>query len=350
MSAKDAPPRLFYEALVPERVPYWVFWPLCGLLIFVFGEAMLRVLGGRDFLVTQLVFCIGLAGAPTVMTYVSRSFWPTLHTTPDGSSEGLAVLLWVDPGGQSLLDEPRRSDFESWCVETHRRVFSLATARARIVVAATAVAGMATVALAGLPFQNGLVNIGSAALFIVLLAMSGHAASVIIGLLVTLTELARRQVRVPFFRLPHPAFSALLHYYSTVAVLVSGAYVVLAIGIWEGPYGFSLPMMLWLTVLAAFPLMTSTWSVVEVHKLLQRTKQIHLDAASAMVRRALAAAQTTGGASDLEALHQAMTVQSMVQDLREWPVPLSATLTFAAALGTAALQGGALAMATLFRL
>jgi hypothetical protein len=271
-----------------------------------------------------------------------------LNEMPDGSSESLASLLWAHrPLDHSLreLDPAERKEFESWCASTHRRVFSLATRRTKILVGITAVAGVATALFYGLPFQNAFVNIGSVTLFVLLLALSGHAASVIIGL-VTLTELAQRPVRAPFFRFPHPAFTALLHYYSTVAVLVSGAYVLLAFGISVGPYGFTPPMLAWLTVLALFPLVTSTWSVIQVHELLQRAKQLDLAQANSVVAKALAEAQMGDGASPVEVLSQAMVVQSMVQSLRDWPVPLSAILTFAAALSTTAIQAGVVALAS----
>jgi hypothetical protein len=324
-----------YERLVPRvpLLPYWVLLPAIGLLVFVAGEATVSAFGDRDFRVTQAVFAIGLGLGPALLIFLSHAFGSTLGG--DGT-DSLASVLWPQVDGHDA--EGAHKAFGDWLAMWQRHIFGLQTRTAWAAVFGVELAGLATLLGSGLPFQSPLLNVACFVLYAALLWLCGQAAFTFVQLLRLLTDMGSREVYVPFSRIPHPAVSALQRYYSGVAFLTVLGYVLLVGAVWEGPYGLSLAMIAWLSILAAFPIAATTWSFLQIHALLDRAKQHHLDDANELVVAAMRAAQTTGTASDLEAVHKALEVQDRVQRLSEWPFALSSTLAFAAALSAGTAQ------------
>lgn len=324
-----------YERLVPSisLLPYWVLLPAMGLVVFLGGEVTVSAFGDRDFRITQAIFAIGLGIGPALLIFLSHTFDSTL--AGEGTNS-LASVLWrfEDEGDQGL----GQKEFADWLAMWQRHIFGLQTRRARVSVLFVEVAGLGTLLWSGLPFESPLLNAGCLVLFAALLWLCGHAAFTFAQLLRLLSDIGCREVYVPFSRIPHPALSALQRYYSWLALLTVLGYVVLALAISEGPYGLSVAMISWLSVLAFFPIAGTTWSFVQIHALLRRAKQHHLDEANALVVASLRTAKKTGRASDLEAVQKALAVQDDIRRLSEWPFALSSTLAFAAALSAVAAQ------------
>jgi len=312
-------------------LPYWILLPALGLGVFIFGEAALTALDDRDFRTTQAIFAIGIGVGPALLIFLSHWFDSTLRG--DGT-DSLASVLWHPCDGHA---QTHKEAFENWLSRWQRHTFGLKTRRARLIVCCVEAAGIATLAWSGLPFQSPIANAGCVVQYALLLWFSGQAAFTMVQLLRLLTALGSRQVHVPFSRLPHPAFSALSRYYSWLALLNVLGYGALAVALWQGPYGLSVPMLVWLTVLAVLPVTMTTWSFVQIHTLLRRAKQHHLDEANALVVTAMNTAGT-GRAADLEAVQNALAIQTHVQGLSEWPFGLSSTVAFAASLVPAVTQ------------
>jgi hypothetical protein len=335
-----------YERFVPRLplLPYWVLLPMIGVAVFAIGESALAALGDRDYPVTQAIFAIGLGVGPALLILLSHSFDSTLGGE---GTDSLACVLW--PAGDDRDAEDARRAFGDWLAMWQRHIFGLQTKKAWATVVGVEILGMSTLLASGLPFRSALANGGCIVLFAALLWLAGQAAFTFAQLLRFLTDIGSREVYVPFSRIPHPALSALLRYYSGLALLTVVGYGVLAIAVWEGPYGLSVPMLAWVSVLAAFPIAMTTWSFMQTHALLRRAKQHHLDEANALVMTTLGRAKGTGLSADLEAVQKALAVQDSVQRLSEWPFAPSAAVAFAAALAAGIAQG-AVAVAALSKL
>ena len=309
-----------------RRPAYWVALPLLSALIFVCGEAVVALLKDNDFRATQAVFALGLGLGPATLIYLAHTFESTLGG--DGT-DSLASVLWP-PGGEGHAGEA----FDTWRWRWQRYTFGLRTGKAKIMVLLITAAGVATLVYSGLPFHSPVLNVACLILFTALLLLCGRAAFTFLQLLRFLTDIGRRDVYAPFFRLPHPAISALLRYYSWLALMTVAGYVVLVVAVWTGPYGPSLLMLLWLSVLAAYPIAMVCWSVIQIHRLMQRAKQHHLDDASRLVAEALTGAQISGSLKRVGALREAMTVQERLQQVSDWPFSAASGTAFAASVAT----------------
>jgi hypothetical protein len=334
-----------YERFVPEvpLLPYWVLLPSVGLIVFLLGEATVAALGDHDFRATQAIFAMGLGIGPALLIFLSHTFDSTL--VGEGT-DSLGSVLW--PSGDERDSSQADQEFGDWLAVWQRHIFGLQTRRARMIVLFVEMAGLGTLVWSGLPFRSPILNAGCLVLFGALLWLCGQAAFTFAQLLRLLTDIGCREVYVPFSRIPHPAVSALQRYFSWLALLTVLGYIVLAVAVGEGPYGLSGPMIAWLSILAVFPIAATAWSFIQIHALLRRAKQHHLDEANTLVVATLRSALKTGHASDLEAVQKALAVQESIQRLSEWPFALSSTLAFAAALAAAAAQA-AIALAAYVR-
>jgi hypothetical protein len=314
-------------------LPYWVALPAIGMIVLVGGEATIAALGDRDFQLTQAIFALGLGVGPALLIFLSHAFSSTLGGE---GTDSLASVLW--PSGDAHDSDHARQAFGDWLSKRQGHIFGLQTPRAKAIVVGIEAGGIATLIWSGPPFHSPLLNVGCVVLFSALLWFCGQAAFTFAQLLRLLTDIGSREVYVPFSRLPHPALSGLQRYYSGLALLTVLGYIALVAAVWDGPYGLSVQMIGWLTVLAFFPVAMTTWSFLQIHALLRRAKQHHLDQANGLVIATLGSAQGSGQALDLEAVQKALAVQESIQRLPEWPVTLSSTLAFAAALATGTAQ------------
>jgi hypothetical protein len=326
-----------YESLVRGPFPYWVAFPALGLVILAGGETVVGWLGDRDFRVTQAIFAMGLGLGPALLIYLAHDFVSTLGGV---GTDSLSSVLW--PSGADGDATGHQEAFDRWLERWRRHIFGLKSRRAKSIVVLVEIAGLLTLFWSGLEYRTLFLNAACVVLFAMLLWLAGQAAFTFAQLLRLLSDIGSREVYVPFYRLPHPAISSLLRYYSWLALATVAGYVLLATAIWAGPYGLSPVMLIWLTVLAAYPVAMTTWSITNVHAMLRRAKQHHLDSVNQLVLKSLDVAERGGSVSDLEALRKAIALQESTRHLSEWPFSWSAGVALVASLGAAGAQAAAL--------
>ncbi len=246
----------------------------------------------------------------------------------------LAEVLWDD-----------QLEFRRWFDARTSRVFTLRSTPAKLLVIGFLTLTLITVFLSGLPFKAGGLNVIALSGFFTLMVIGAQAAYILLDLLITLNDVTHRDPHVPFFRLPHPALSRLFNMYARSSLLTSVAYALLVIAIWQGPYGFSLQMQAWLTVLAAYPLAMFFWSFFRVHILMQKAKQSHLELINAEVVRNFNMMTASKESDMVQRLEKVMEIQSKIQSVREWPIAVQGVFAFIVTFVTLAAQIVSLARA-----
>lgn len=309
----------FERIILVPRIPYWLCWLLVGSVGFVVGELFIRTYEEPSYLWSRILFSLAFALIPIFNVRLAHLFGPTLRS--------LALLIWKD-----------RTQAEHWIAQRQRRIFTLESWQAKVVSAAITGAGLTTVITMGLPFGSNVVDTLFLITFLILLWFCGQTLYISLDLLVTLTYLVTQPVRTPFFLRQHPAIADLQRFYSIEALGITCFYVGLVIAIWQGPYGLHPLMLLWLTLLALYPASLLCWSFLQIHQLLRSIKRSHFQVINAEVQLNQMQAMRTHHLEDLERLEKSLTIQNMIESMREWPVNLSAVATFVITLAAAIAQ------------
>jgi hypothetical protein len=103
----------------------------------------------------------------------------------------------------------------------------------------------------------------------------------------------------------HPVVHKLHNYYLTQTFFLVFYYVFLVIAIWQGPYGFNKPMLVWLACVAFYPFAVFPWSFFQIHILMRNIKQSHLEIINSKVQGELTKVlngQNLKGVGNLEKL------------------------------------------------
>ena len=271
------------DRLAPRGMPHWAFWIIVAIVSFVSGEVLLSLFGERRFLTTRLLFAIGYATYPTVVTWAHSAFASAM--------QGMSSVLWRE-----------NCEFISWLGATQQRVFTLRSSAAKAVVFAVTAAAIITTVIVGLPFRSALLNSLSLMMLTPFLMICSQISYLLADLLLTLRHVVRRDADVQFYQVPHPAITNLQGYFASLAVLVTIAYGLLVLAAWNGPYGLSPVMLVWLSVLAFFPFSMFTWSSYQIHILMHQVREKNLAIADTLVQTALLDAQSNPNAGSLEEL------------------------------------------------
>jgi hypothetical protein len=309
-----------YEKIIPfKKIPYWLMYLLLGGLFFVFSGLALTHYGENLFLAIRVFITFAIGVIPSLLIQFSKVFITRMKE--------LSALLWTD-----------KSEFETWLERKNAQIFTLKTKQSKITSYGILIAVILTILFLGLPLKNQTLGIIALIGFTPTVFILGQSAYVCAELFFTLAELAKRPVQVPFFKLPHPTINGLYSDYSLLAILLTVGYALLFWAAWDSPYGLSVAILVWLIILAIYPVAMFFWSIVQVHILMQRIKQSHLEIINQQIQYELQKITDSQEASAYDQLTKAIDIQNKVQNLPEWPISLSGTITFFITTATAVIQ------------
>ena len=308
-----------YERIIPSNIPYWISWPAIGVIAFVAGEVLVRIYHSGHYFLTQLLMSIGLCTVPIAYIKFSHYFQKTMRA--------IHHTFWES-----------EEIFNEWLINRSRRIFTFSSWQSIVITSLITIPGIITVLASGLPSRFRILNIFGLAFFTGILILCGQGLYMCLDLLSTLRETTLRPARVPFFRMANRVIAKLQTYYSFVAITVTVAYIGLVITIWRSPYGLSLAMQIWLTILAFYPLSLFLVSYFHLHILMQNIKYSHLDVINKEVQAALERMLYSTTLEDAQRLEKVMDIQLKVQAMKEWPIGSQGTIAFLFTFLTAAAQ------------
>ena len=310
-------------------------------------EVSLTLLREQGFQVTELILALSVGLVPGFLVFLRRRYDRWLIGT-DGTVLAAIHLPASDvPARQNELaatqlptsDVPAsQNELAAW----RRHAFYVKTGRAWAFALFVAALGMLSYLWLGPPYRTPFLDALSVAGMTVLLLVWGRGGFTLWQLLRFLREVEKCEFNPPFFRIPHPATDALLRYYSALALGVDTGYGLLAVALVCGPYPLRWPTIIILSILAAYPIVVTIWSVLQIHGLIRRAKQHHLDEANGLVKSAFDAARRPPiTVPKLKALQRAMATQEVIQAVPDWPFSARAALALGVAAMTVLTQAGA---------
>jgi hypothetical protein len=314
------PAKPTFEAIILfKRIPYWLYWPVVGIISFVLGELLIWAYAEKNLFYTLLILSISLGTLPLINMWFFNSFKRLMHE--------LSEFFWDN-----------NEEFEKWYKIKEKYIFTLNSLEAKFTIGFIFIIGLVTVILLGLPFKSEICNITGVNAFALLLIFCGNTLWISIGLLLTLEEIVKRPIKIPFFMIRHHVVSKLKNYYLTQTLFLVLYYIGLVIAVWQGPYGFNYAMLGWLTGVAFYPLVLFLWSFFKIHFLMNNIKQSYLEIINSEVQHALNNVLSNHNLKDTEHLEKIMSIQDKIHTLAEWPISFSSSLTFLMTLITAITQ------------
>lgn len=309
-----------YEKINPlKKVSYWIVYLSAGLLFFFLSELVLNYFGEDEFFAIRIYIAFVIGVIPPLLTEFSKGFITRAND--------LSKILWED-----------FSEFEKWRNDRYVHIFTLKSKQSKITCLGLVIAVVVTILVLGLPLKNTTLGIIALVGFTPTVFILAQSAYVCAELIFTLTELAKRKPNVPFFKLPHPSLTGLYSEYALLSVLLSIGYALLFWAAWDSPYGLSTIILIWLSILACYPVATFLWAITQVHVLMQKVKQSHLEIINHQIQVALQKINETQESAAYDQLTKAIEIQNKVQSLPEFPISISGTVTFFITSATAIIQ------------
>lgn len=292
-------------------ISYELYWLSLGIFIFILGEAMILYFHEPQFLVPQIFFCIILGTIPLLYKLYFLNFQTV--------TQNINVLFEID-----------NTVWEEWLFTEQKNIFTLRSRFSKIIIFLGPALVFYTLAYLQMPFKSiPLIVFSIIALFILTLFCS-ITLQFTIMLLLFLRKLTFLKTVARFYLFPHPELTKLNRYFSSLSIIVSIGYIALVFAVWFSPYGFNFQMLIWLSVLALYPLTLFVWSFFHIHLIQHNVKFSFISLINEQVNEILSYTLKNKDSENLERLDRFMTIQSKLHDLKEYPFELSGLLTFIA--------------------
>lgn len=303
----------FERIMIFSKMPYWIYWPFIGVLLFAMGEVLFLVFNETHYIVSRVIACFAFAVLPMINIWLFRSFKKVVFDL-----------------SQAVLAD--KDSTENWLKERELRIFTLRHPMAKFVTGLIAVAGLVTVIALGLAFKSQLVNVTSIGLFAILLWFCGQTLYISFDLLSTLRDLVTQPIEAPFYLIPNPAILNLQSYYSAASLMTIFLYVILFVAIWQGPYGLNISMLVWISLLAIYPITIFVLSFIQIRSLSKKIKYSYIQLINGEIQKILNHLLKNKSSDDVERLAKYMELQNIVAKIKDSPIRIGDALTFLLAL------------------
>lgn len=215
-----------WEKIVwPKKTPYWLFWLVAPSIVYAIAVVGFFLLDEKIYFAAGACLSFLVFMIPTYIIYTSHrikdAFLPLMH------------VLWRDP-----------RDFEIWFKKNYARIYLLDSRLAIFVMAGLSSAAYATVISLGLPFSSNLANAFLLVLGLPLVVCGSHAGYILFDLMWTIRQVTTRRAAIPFGTTLYVETSNLYGFFLHSGVAVTISYTALVFGVWQSPYGLSLPIVL----------------------------------------------------------------------------------------------------------
>ena len=309
------------KLIIIRKMPYWAYWPSFGFLIFLLSELFIFLFRGENYFWTRFLFCGGLGFVPTFCIALLRSF------------DNIFSPL------QGIFFDDAKDDFDKWCYRCKENIFTLKTSFSKIVVFGITISATCTFVCLGIPFKTLFLKISVIIVFAMIAFFCGVCLYISIALLLILRELSLKEnIKIMFLDFPNSAIKKLQSFYSMISVVVIIFYLGLALGIWLGPYGFNIPMIVWLSLLALYPLTMIIWSIIHIHIILSNVKDGFFKDIIIEIERTKESVFSNHRLHDIIKLEKLIPIHSYITKLKDWPFAIESSLTLLGSIGVAAMQ------------
>lgn len=232
---KSYPSNIFESLHFIKTIPYEVFWTLFACISFLTGELLILYFKEEHFLVVQIFFC-GMVGAlPILYKLYYTTFWSV--------TEQLKILFDI-----------KEMVWEQWLVGEADKIFSFKSKISKFILILSNILVFSTLSFIGVPFDSLPLIIFSLVGMFILTSFCSIILQFSIMLLLFLRKLTLFKTIAKFYLFPHPELTKLNRYFSSLSITISLGYIAIVFSVWFSPYGFNFQMLIWLSVLALYPI------------------------------------------------------------------------------------------------
>ena len=295
-----------FEYLIIKKIPYWIYWPVIGLIFYIFYELLIFYFKENRFFISQLVLILGPYSWPVAYIYFSKTFKPVISDS--------YKIFWQN-----------KEDAIKWYNCHAKRMFTLNTMRSKIIVSIIFVLLVITFLYSGFPYTNNKMKIISLFSFFLIAFIAANAVSTVCEMFITLQDLAKLKPKIPFFMFPHISLAKLQSYLFSMISFMTIAYFSLIIAFKYSPYGLSFLYMLWLTFLSIFPIGLFFWSLFKIHDLITIAKYDQMKLINDKIQIQLKGLLNDDEKS-IDNLKKSMDIQSKIISISEWPIDLKSII------------------------
>lgn len=141
--------KCLYEKIIPfRRVPFWIFWPMAGIVSIIGGWLLLFLFHETQHPWTLLIFGFFWGGLPTVIIWFFHSFYQKIRS--------LSHILWVS-----------QIAFDEWLDNSIRKIFFIRSFPSVLFIVLVVFLGNLTIFFLGYPFDNFVTNLLAVTVIIV---------------------------------------------------------------------------------------------------------------------------------------------------------------------------------------
>jgi len=301
-----------FEYLTIEKIPYWIYWPIIGLIFYIVSELLIFYFKEKRFFIGQLFVIIGVYSWPVAYIYFSRTF-NTLMAD-------LCMIFWRN-----------KEDALKWYNYHAKRMFTLKTLYSKILLSIFFILLIFTLLYSGLPFTNNKMKIISLFGFFLIAFIGANAIPIVFYNFIILQNLVRLEPKIPFFMFSHIGLTKLKRYiFSLITIVTIGYFALIPTGKYS-PYGFSFLYMLWLTFLAIFPIGLFFWSLFKIHEIVTIAKYNQIKLINNKIQIQLKGLLNDDEKS-INNLMKCMDIQQKIASISEWPIDLKSIIALIIAL------------------
>jgi hypothetical protein len=314
----NTPRSTYAKPIISKKIPYWLQWPLIGLITFITHQILVYYFNERDYFLTSAFLSIFICLLPIIYAVGPVAFF-----------DSVKPLI-------PIIDE--KLGFDRWLHTRIERIFTFKSTYSRILTITVVIAGAITVNITEPLYTSNATKIFDFSAFILLLFICGQGAYVALDLIVSIKEIVNMPLVMSFYAKQSSIIKHIQRYFYFLTIKVTLIYAMLAIAVWAGPYGLNRAMQAWLIVLSLYPIGMFLWFFFQIHVLMLNIKQSQIIMANKEVQK-LWGQVVRGDKFDVaDDLTKMMDIQDRVEKFKEWPIQLGSTITFLVTLAAAVTQ------------
>lgn len=194
-----------FEYLTINKIPYWIFWPIIGLIFYIVSELLIFYFKEERFFIFQLFAIIGTYSWPVVCIYFSRTF--------NAIMGDLCMIFWRN-----------KEDAVKWYNYHAKRMFTLKTLYSKILLSIVSILIILTPLYSGVPLTNNKMKIISLFYLFIMAFIAANAIPMLFYNFIVLKNLVKLDPKFPFFMFSHIGliklkrylFSVIKYYYNRI--------------------------------------------------------------------------------------------------------------------------------------
>ncbi|MBU4350328.1 hypothetical protein KJ830_01800 [bacterium] len=301
-----------FEYLTIEKIPYWIYWPIIGVITYIIFELLIFYFKEKRFSISLLFMTLGIYYWPAAYIYLSRTF-----NTIMGD---LCMIFWRN-----------KEDAVKWYNYHAKRMFTLKTMYSKILLLIFFGLLTSTLLYSGLPFTNNKMNIISLFGFFLITFIGANGIPIVFYNFIILQDIVKLESKIPFFMFQHSGLVKLKRYLFSVISITTIAYFSLIVAFRYSPYGLSFLYMSWVTFLAIFPFGLFFWTLFKFHEIISKSKHDQVKLINNKIQMQLKGL-LNGDEKSINNLIKCMDIQQRISSISEWPIDLKSIITLIIAL------------------